>query len=336
MQYENPITEIHDSLFDRPSQHAYSNRCIYRNRKPMKRPHHKPPDKLKRSYQILSGSLKAWLRHRSASKGAALAFYTLFSMAPILMLSISLAGYFFGADAAQGKIIIQLQNLIGLSGAQTIQSLLTTASAPTSGLMTPVAGSVLLLLATTSVFVELKDSLDELWGIERPHHHSALKLMLLTRLLSFGLVMVLAALLFVSLLLSAALVILEHYVDRIWINSLITLTVINHLISFAIITSLFAVINKVLPDAQLSWRDAWFGAIFTAIMFTLGKHGIGLYLANSKVASSFGSAGSLIALLLWIYYSAQIFFLGAEFTRQYAHGFGSLQHKRLNDLIKRN
>jgi membrane protein len=122
--------------------------------------------------------------------------------------------------------------------------------------------------------------------------------------------------------------VLENYAGEIWSNSLITLTVLNHLISFGIITSLFAVINKLLPEAPLSWSDAWFGAIFTAIMFTLGKHGIGLYLANSKVVSSFGAAESLIALLLWIYYSAQIFFLGAEFTRQYALWFGSLQHKQ--------
>jgi membrane protein len=284
---------------------------------------------------VLVGSMQAWAAHRAASKGAALAFYTLFSMAPILMLSISLAGYFFGADAAQGKIIAQLQDLVGSNSAQTIQTLLTTSSSAAPGLITPIAGSLLLVLATTSVFVELKDSLDELWGIERPHRHSVIKLMLIKRLLSLTFVLVLAALLFVSLLLSAALTVIEHYAAglwNIWNSVLVTLDILNHLISFCVIIALFAALNKVLPDTPLSWSDAWIGAVFTAIMFALGKYGIGLYLANSKVASNFGSAGSLIALLLWVYYSAQIFFLGAEFTRQYALWFGSLQSDRENHI----
>lgn len=297
----------------------------------MKHLPHNPTYKLKRAYAVLIKSLKAWIAHRAASKGAALAFYTLFSMTPILMLSISLTSYFFGADVAQGKIIAELQEQIGLSNAQTIQTLLTTVLPRASGLVAPIVGSVLLVLTTTSVFVELKGSLDEIWGIEKPSRDSAFKTMLITRLLSFSLVLGLTVLLFISLLFSAALTLLENYavgIRNVWNSALMTLNIVNHLISFGIITSLFAVINKVLPDARLSWSDAWFGAVFTAIMFAVGKFGIGLYLANSKITSNFGSAGSLIALLLWIYYSSQIFFLGAEFTRQYALCFGSLKHER--------
>jgi membrane protein len=285
---------------------------------------------LKCAYKILIESLKSWVAHRAASKGAALAFYALFSMTPIVMLSIYLTGYFLGADVAQGRIIAKLQEHIGLNNAQTIQKLLTSVLPHTSGFSAPIFGSVILLLTTTSVFVELKGSLEELWGIEKTNEDSAFKAMLITRFLSFSLVLALTVLLFISLLLSAALTAIENYALGIWNSALLTLNVLNHLMSFGIITSLFAVISKVLPNAPLSWRDAWLGAVFTATLFTLGKYGIGLYLAHSNITSSFGAAGSIIALLLWIYYSSQIFFLGVEFTRQYAIGFGSLKHERQN------
>jgi len=268
--------------------------------------------------------LSAWIDHRAGSKGAALAFYALFSMTPILILAIAGAGYFYGADAAQGEIIAQIEELVGRNGAQAIQALLAGARDPASGLAATMVASVLLLVGATSVFVELKGSLDELWGIEPPKG-LAIIVFLRTRLHSFGLVLVLAFLLLVSLVLSAALAVLERYAGGIWSSSYDILAILSSVIAFGVIASLFAVIYKVLPDAPLSWSDAWIGAAFTAGLFSLGKYAIGLYLGNSGVVSSFGAAGSLIALLLWVYYSAQIFFLGAEFTRQYALGFGSLQ-----------
>jgi len=273
---------------------------------------------------ILTRSLNAWLDHRAGSKGAALAFYTLFSMTPILMLAIAGAGYFFGAEAAQGEIIAQVEGLVGHNGAQAIQALLAGARDPASGLAATMVASVLLLVGATSVFVELKGSLDELWGIEPPKG-LAIILFLRTQLHSFGLVLALAFLLLVSLVLSAALAVLERYAGGIWSSSYGILAVLSSVIAFGVIACLFAVIYKVLPDAPLSWSDVWIGAAFTAGLFSLGKYAIGLYLGNSGVASSFGAAGSLIALLLWVYYSAQIFFLGAEFTRQYALAFGSLR-----------
>jgi membrane protein len=273
---------------------------------------------------VLIQSLSAWVEHRADSKGAALAFYTLFSITPILVLAIALAGYFFGAEAAQGEIVAQVRALVGPNGAQAVQALLAGARDPASGQLATLVASVLLLLGATSVFVELKGSLDELWGLEKTSQ-SAFRILLRTRLLSFGLVLGLAFLLLVSLVLSAALAMLESYATPTWGSSFEVLATITSLISFCVIAGLFAVIYKSLPDAPLSWRDVWIGAIFTAALFSLGKYAIGLYLGNSGVASSFGAAGSLIALLLWVYYSAQIFFLGAEFTRQYALGFGSLR-----------
>lgn len=281
---------------------------------------------------VLRESLNSWLDHRAGSKSAALAFYTLFSMTPILMLAIAIAGYIFGAEAAQGEIVAQVQGLAGPNGAQAIQALLAAARDPASGLLATLFASALLLLGATSVFTELKGSLDELWGIV-PSRQSAFMVLLRTRILSFGLVLVLAFLLLVSLVVSAALAMLERYAHGALGNSVMLLAMLSSLISLGVIACLFAVIYKTLPDAPLSWSDVWIGAAFTAGLFSLGKYAIGLYLGNSGVASSFGAAGSLIALLLWVYYSAQIFFLGAEFTRQYALWFGSLQHERLHSAV---
>ncbi|OGT00136.1 MAG: hypothetical protein A3F73_13755 [Gallionellales bacterium RIFCSPLOWO2_12_FULL_59_22] len=277
---------------------------------------------------VLTESLTSWIEHRASSKGAALAFYTLFSMTPILVVAIAVAGYVFGAEAAQGEIVAQVQGLVGPNGAQAIQALLAAAQDPASGLVAILVASVLLLLGTTSVFAELKGSLDELWGINRPGQ-SAFITLLRTRLLSFGMVLVLAFLLIVSLVVSAVLAMLARHAGGVLGSSAVFLATISSLISFGVIACMFAVIYKTLPDVPLTWRDVWIGAAFTAGLFSLGKYAIGLYLGNSGVASSFGAAGSLIALLLWVYYSAQIFFLGAEFTRHYALWFGSLQHERL-------
>jgi membrane protein len=289
---------------------------------------HATPQWVRHLKIVLIESLKSWVDHRGDSKGAALAFYTLFSMAPILVLAIAVAGYFFGAEAAQGEIVAQVQGLVGPNGAQAIQSLLAAARDPASGRVATLVASVLLLLGATSVFAELKDSLDELWGIDKPRQ-SAFSVILRTRLLSFGMVLVLAFLLLVSLIVSAALAVVERYAGGVLGSFAAVLATTSSLISFGVIACMFAIIYKTLPDAPLTWRDVWIGAAFTAGLFSLGKHVIGLYLGNSGVASSFGAAGSLIALLLWVYYSAQIFFLGAEFTRHYALWFGSLQHERL-------
>jgi membrane protein len=288
-------------------------------------------DWVRRLKTVLVKSLTAWIDHRSDSRGAAVAFYTLFSMTPILILAIVIAGYFFGAEAAQGEIVAQVEGLVGPNGAQAIQALLAAARDPAASLAATLMASVLLLLGATTVFVELKGSLDDLWIDLTPHdkpHVSAIGVLLRARLLSFGLVLVLAFLLLVSLVVSAALAMLAGYADEILGGSATVFATLASVVSLCVIACLFAVINKTLPDAPLSWSDAWVGAVFTAGLFSLGKYAIGLYVGHSGVASSFGAAGALIALLLWVYYSSLIFFLGAEFTRQYALEFGSLRPDR--------
>ena len=273
--------------------------------------------------RVLVQSLKAWFQHRAASKGAALAFYTLFSMTPILLLAMVIAGYFFGAEAAQGEIIGKVQVLVGQNGAMVIQAVLASARNPASGALATVLASVLILLGATSVFVELKGSLDEIWsGGNLPK--TAFRRLLRDRILAFLLVLLLAFLVMVSLMVGAVLAVLERYVGGIWSSSAFAFEMLSSLFSFGVIVSLFAVIFKMLPDAPLSWRDAWTGAFVTALLFSLGRYVIGLYMGGTGAASGFGAAGSVVALLLWIYYSAQIFFLGAEFTRQFALHYGSL------------
>lgn len=290
--------------------------------------------------KVLFESVIAWVEHRGASKGAALAFYTLFSLAPILILAIAVAGYFFGIEAAQGRIVEEIRLMIGASGAEIIQSLLASARNPTDGLIATLIATSLMLLGATTVFIELKESLDEIWAVPVKAHvrasdasltnisvtkTSVIALMIKTRLLAFGIVLVLGFLLLISLVLSAVLGLLQHYLSGLFPHAGVLFVILSNLVSFLIIIALFAVIFKMLPSALLSWADVSMGAIFTAVLFGLGKYGIGLYLGNSAISSSFGAAGSVVALLLWIYYSSQIFFFGAEFTRQYALHFGSMK-----------
>lgn len=274
--------------------------------------------------EVVGASLNAWIEHRPGSKGAALAFYTLFAMTPILILAIAGAGIFLGADEARGEIIAQVEALVGRSGAQAIRALVADATDPATSLVATLVATVLLLVAAASVFVELKGSLDELWGVPPPAGRAVVEF-LRTQLHSFGLVLVLACLLLASLLVSAAMALLERHAGAIPGLSVGLVGISSSLVSFAAIACLFAVIFKSLPACPLAWRDAWVGACFTTGLFALGKHAIGVYLSHSSVASGFGAAGSLIALLLWVYYCAQVFFLGAEFTRQYALRFGSLR-----------
>jgi membrane protein len=272
--------------------------------------------------RVLRAALSDWVSHRCPSKGAALAYYTLFSLAPILVLVIAIAGFFYGVDAAQGQLMGQLKGLMGAKGAEAIQLVLAGAHNKDSGVWATIVASVLLVVGATSVFAELKDSLDDIWGVPPPANAGWWDTVR-TRLLSFGLILVLGFLLMVSLVVSAALAVLEHYVGGLWKDATVLLGWIASALSFLVIATLFGVIYKLLPRIKLSWHDVIIGALGTAALFTLGKFAIGLYVGNSGVADSYGAAGSLIALLLWVYYSAQIFFFGAEFARQYALQLGS-------------
>jgi membrane protein len=278
----------------------------------------------RRFRRVLINSAQSWLNHRAASKGAAVAFYTMFSMAPVLVLVTAIAGAFFGPRAAQGEIVGQLSGLVGEVGAQAIQMVLANANNAKAGSIATIVATGLLLIGATTVFAELKDSLDEIWQVPKGPRTGIITV-IRTRLLSFGLILVLCFLLLVSLVVNALLAILQNYWSGLWGGFLIVLTPVTSVFSFLVITSIFAAIFKLLPQAPLSWRDVWIGSLGTAGLFTLGKYLIGVYLGNSGLTSSYGAAGSLVALLMWIYYSAQIFFFGAEFTREYALIFGSLR-----------
>ena len=276
--------------------------------------------------KLLVGAVEEWINDRASSKGAALAFYTLFSLAPILIMVLAIAGAIFGEEAARGAIFQELNGLVGPAGAEAIQLLLANARNPKAGALATLTALALLVIGATTVFGELKDSLDEIWEVP-PARTPGVILFIRSRLLSFSLILVLAFLLLVSLSVNAALGVLEKYLGGFWGEATYILLALSSAISFAVIAALFAAIYKLLPQVTLPWRDVWVGAIVTASLFLIGKKLIGAYLGNNEFVTSFGAASSIIALLMWVYYSAQVFFLGAELTRQYALWFGSLSSR---------
>jgi membrane protein len=258
-------------------------------------------------------AVNGWLEDRAASMGAALAYYTAFSMAPLLIIAITVAGFFFGRDAAQEAMIDQLQGLLGNGGAAAINDVLKSTSNLGSGVAL-IVGIGALVLGATTAFVELQDDLDRIWKAE-PRVGSGIVNLIWSRLLSFGMVLFIGFLLAVSLALSAGVAALGN---ALFARVEILLHVITFVSSFAVVTLLFAMIYKVLPNADIDWKDVWVGAAITALLFEIGKFLIGLYIGKSSVGSSFGAAGPFVVLMLWIYYSTQIFLLGAEFTFAYA------------------
>ena len=282
---------------------------------------------LQKARGAATDAIKQWIDDRAASKGAALAYYTLFSLSPMLIIVLAIAGTVFGEDAARGAIFQKLNGLLGGDGAQAIQILLSNARNPKAGAVATIVALILIVIGATTVFGELKESLDDIWRVPKSNQ-SGIRHSILTRLLSFSIVLVLAFLLLASLAVNAALNVLEKYLGGFWAESAYILQSISSLISFVVLAALFAAIYKLLPQQELSWSDVAIGSLITALLFNLGKVLIGAYLANSHMVGSYGAAGSVIALLLWVYYSAQVFFLGAELTRQYALWFGSLRHRR--------
>jgi membrane protein len=254
--------------------------------------------------------------------GAALSYYTVFSLAPLLVIVIGIAGLFFGEEAARGAIVGELQGLIGDEGARAINELIENAGKKGTGFVATIVGMVTLLVGASGVFVELQDDLDRIWKAP-PRVGAGIINFIRARLLTFGMVLAFGFLLLVALVLHAALAALGKYWGGIFEGTEWLLHLINFLISFGVVTALFAMIYKILPNLKIEWDDVWIGAIATAFLFTLGKFVIGLYLGKSAVASSYGAAGAVVILLIWMYYSAQIFLLGAEFTYLSAHHYGS-------------
>ncbi|GAB3342595.1 YihY/virulence factor BrkB family protein [Bordetella tumulicola] len=277
-------------------------------------------------YGLLVESAKQWSSHRASSKGAALSLYMVFSLAPMLILVIAVAGVFFGEEAVRSELFEQVHGLIGARGAEVIQTVLASAHESGGGWIAALLSIAILVFSATTAFAELQASLDELWDA-RQQRKSGIQGMVRSRMVAFGLVLVLALFLLLSLATNAALGGAKAYYGDLWTSSVFATVAewMSNLFSFAVVTALFAVVFKLLPSITIPWRDVIPGAIVTAALFLVGKWGIGLYLGRGAAVSAYGAAGSLIALLLWIYYSAQIFFFGAVFTRQFAERFGSRQ-----------
>ena len=278
---------------------------------------------LKKIWVLVKSAATSWIDDYAPSMGAALAYYTAFSLAPVLILVIAVAGLAFGADAARGEIVAQLRGLLGEQGAKAIEELLASASKPGSGAVASAIGFVTLLLGATSVFAELQSDLDRVWRAPAIKQASGFIALLRARVLSFGMVIAMGFLLLVSLVFGAAISAAGKWGNTLLPGSALILQVVNLAVGFGITVVLFATAYRVLPRARIAWSDVWIGAVVTATLFTLGKYLIGLYMGLASVSSGFGAAGSLIAVLVWVYYSTQIFLLGAEFTWVFAHRKGS-------------
>jgi membrane protein len=287
--------------------------------------------RLRQAWRLSKSAITAWIDDFAPSMGAALAYYTIFSLAPMLVIVIAIAGFFFGHEAAQGEIVAQLHDLVGDTAATAVESVLKSASQPGQGVIAAAVGIVTLLIGASAVFGELQSALDRIWKVE-VKKKGGLRALIFKRLLSFGMVLGLGFMLLVSLILSAALAAFAKWWSGMLGGWTIVLEVLNFLVSFGVITGLFAMIYKFMPSTRIPWRDVWVGAIVTALLFTIGKSAIGIYLGTTNMASGFGAAGSLVVLLAWVYYSAQIFLLGAEFTWVFAkhHGSQSERHVAIN------
>ena len=269
---------------------------------------------------VLKEAAFGWSAHRGQKLGASLAFYTTLALAPLTLITIAIAGYFFGEEAARGGIVDQIEGFVGRDGASVIESLILKASEAHHGSIATVISIGLLLFGATSVFAELKDSLDIIWEV-KPKSGIGLWTMIKTHFLSFGIVLGTGFLLLVSMLLTATLTAFANWLAR-WLPVSVSLAYLFDVtVSFVIITLLFALIFKLLPDVTVGWKEVWSGAVLTAVLFMIGKFLIGVYIAKAGIGSIYGAAGSLVVVLIWTYYSSQILFFGAEVVRAYANRY---------------
>jgi membrane protein len=266
---------------------------------------------------LFKAAFLASRQDNTARLGASLAFYTLFAIAPVLLVSVGIAGLVFGPREVRGHIVVEAEHLVGSEGARVVQSLLQGVSERRAGVIATIVGSATFLIAASGAFLELQAALNQIWGV-KPRPGLNLRGFLLNRARSFGLVVALGFLLLVSLAVSAALAAFASWLGDSVPGFPLVWSMVNVVVSLGVITLLFALLYRFLPDLRLRHRDVWVGALVTSILFTIGKELIGLYLGRSSVASSYGAAGAVAVLLLWVYYSSQIVLFGAEFTRVYA------------------
>lgn len=267
----------------------------------------------------------SWVDDYAPSMGAALSYYTVFSLAPLLVIVIAIAGLVFGQEAARGEVFAQLSGLLGTDAAKTVEELLNAASKPSQGIPSAVVGVVVLLIGATTVFGELQDALDRIWRAPVREGSTGLWGLLRARVLSFGMILGIAFLLMVSLVMSAAVSALGKWWGPAFGGWELMAQAINALVGFVFTTVVFAMIYKIMPRVSVRWHDVWLGAAITALLFSAGRMLIGLYIGKTALASGYGAAGSLVVVFVWVYYSAQIFLMGAEFTWVYARTWGSMR-----------
>lgn len=279
--------------------------------------------RMKEWWQLVRKALQAWSDDYAPSMGAALAYYMLFSLAPLLIIVIAVAGFFFGEQAVHGEVFAQLAGLMGEEGARAVEALLKSAREPRQGAIATALSVMLLFAGATTALAELQSDLNRIWRAPTQAKSSGIWNFMRTRVLSIALILSISLLLMVSLVLSAALAALGKWWGSWFIGWEVLAHGIDLALSFGFTTVLFAMIYKIVPHVRIAWRDVWTGAAVTALLFAIGKVLISLYLGRSAVTSGFGAAGSLVLVMLWVYYSAQIFLIGAEFTWVYAHERGS-------------
>jgi membrane protein len=291
---------------------------------------------IKKYFRVLKDAFSAFNQDNCMKLSAALSYYTVFAIGPLLVIVISLSGWFYGQEAVQGKLYGQISGLVGAEAALQLQEIIKNVQQTGGGVIGTIIGSVVLFLGATGIFTEIQDSINWIWSLRAKPKRGLLKLVL-NRLLSFSLVVSLGFLLLVSLVASALMDLLNERLTRMFPDTMVVvLYIINLLLVFAVISVLFAVIFKVLPDGKIKWKDAFIGASFTAVLFLIGKTAIGLYLGNSKLGATYGAAASVIIILTWVYYTSIILYFGAEFTKIYAleYGGGIVPNKTAVFIIK--
>jgi membrane protein len=265
-------------------------------------------------FSLAKQSIQAWMDDYAASMGAALSYYTLFSLAPLLLIVIAVAGLVLNGQGARDRVMAEVGSLIGSEGSAVIEGLLKSGSRTSQSIFASIVGFVTLIVGATSVFAELQSDLDRIWRAPATVRPSGPWGLLRTRLVSFGLIVSIGFLLLVSLVVSAGIAAFGTWYGAWFPGWVVTLQVVNQIVSLAVVTVLFALMYAILPSVHVAWRDVWRGAFVTALLFTGGKFLIGLYLGKAAIRSGFGAAGSLVVLMVWVFYSAQIFLLGAEYT----------------------
>ena len=278
---------------------------------------------LRKAWMMLQEGFEAFIDDEAFTRGAAIAFYAVTALAPILFITVAVAGLVFGEDAARGAVAYQLHRLMSKQSAEMLQIAVRHASSFSNNILANLFGVATLLFTASGVFGEVEAALNHIWGTET--HRPLLTRLLHGRIASLALVLSLGFLFLLSMIVTAGIAALHNIIDRHIFIGHVLFTTLNFAVSFAFISFLFAAIYKVLPEKDLQWRDVIFGAMLTSFLFEIGQVLLGLYLGSSAVASSYGAAGGLIVLLLWVYYSAQVFLLGAEFTKVYARHYGSQQ-----------